>query len=62
MHPTIEEILRWRVGDPVRADVQRRWQQGLVQLDGELTALQQQVETLTMTQPQTEKPAERGKR
>jgi hypothetical protein len=29
MHPLFDEIMRWRVGDPVRRDVQIRWQQTL---------------------------------
>jgi hypothetical protein len=26
-HPFVDEFLRWRLGDPVRRDVQIRWQQ-----------------------------------
>jgi hypothetical protein len=29
VHPVIEEINRARPGDPIRADVLRRWQQAL---------------------------------
>lgn len=29
MDPVIEEMQRWRPGDPVRNDVARRWQQHL---------------------------------
>jgi hypothetical protein len=39
MHPTIEEIIRWRVGEPVRPDVQRRWQHDLARIDEDVAQL-----------------------
>lgn len=54
MHPTIEEILRWKVGEPVRAAVQLRWQQELRALDENLARLQTQVELMARVE-QTQK-------
>ena len=58
MHPTIDEITRWRIGAAVRPDVQRRWQADLRALDAELTRLQGLVDQWTATKAaETPRPA-----
>jgi len=56
MEPFIEELCRWRVGDPVRTDVQRRWQQDARKLDETVVALRERVASLEAELDEATKP------
>lgn len=56
MEHVIDEIMRWRLGDPVRRDVQMRWAQELRAVDELIVSLREENERLQAELDEATKP------